>query len=300
MNVGGRGLLPLLALLYAASYWGFVWYPIRWLEGLGMEGLWQTLVSYSAALALITLLRGLSLKPLAGQGGNAFWLSLASGWTNVAFVLAVIDGEVVRVLILFYLSPLWAALLGRWLLAEPIRTHTGIMLTLGLSGAVVMLWQPGMLDAPVARADWLALSAGIGFALTNVMTRRIQGVSDRLKTQLAWAGVVAVSGLWLLARSGPVPDVAYPGWLGALALGILGFFFATLAVVYAVSRMPIQRSSVIMLFEILVGAVSSWLLAGEVIEWREWLGGALIIGAGLVAVSYRTDGSESSRDPDPC
>ena len=294
MNVRDRGPLPLLALLYAASFWGFVWYPIRLLEGLGLSGLWQTLISYAAALALITLLRGLPLKSLTGQGRNAFWLTLASGWTNVAFVLAVIDGEVVRVLILFYLSPLWAALLGRWLLAEPIRPHTGFMLTLGLAGAVIMLWQPGALQTPVNRADWLALSAGVAFALTNVMTRRMQGVSDRLKTQLAWAGVVAISGLWLLVATLPVPHVTAAAWLGALALGVLGFFFSTLAVVYAVSRMPIQRSSVIMLFEIVVGALSAWLLAGEGMGWREWLGGTLIVGAGLIAMSYgETDGGES-------
>jgi len=80
--------------------------------------------------------------------------------------------------------------------------------------------------------------------------------------------------------------VALGGWLGTLLLGLLGFMFSTLAVVYAVSRMPVQRSSVIMLFEILVGAVSAWLIAGESMQWREWLGGAMIVGAGLIAVFY--------------
>ena len=178
----GRGLLPLGALLYAASFWGFVWYPVRMLEELGMSGLWQTLVAYSAALLVLSLVRGFSLTTLAGHGQHAAWLTLSSGWTNVAFLLAVIDGEVVRVLILFYLSPLWAVLLSRWLLAEPIRPHTGLMLGLGLAGAAVMLWQPNALDSPANTADWLALSAGFAFALTNVMTRRMRVVSDQLKT----------------------------------------------------------------------------------------------------------------------
>lgn len=284
--IRGNGLGPLFALLYAASFWGFVWYPVRLLDGLGMTGLWQTFVCYSAALALLVLLHGLPLKSLAGQQRDAFWLVLSSGWTNVAFLLAVIDGEVVRVLILFYLSPLWAVLLGRWLLREPIRRHTGIMLLLGLAGAVTMLWRPRALQAEAGMADWLALSAGFAFALTNVMTRRMRRVSDSLKAQLAWIGVVVISLLGLMIQSTPLPVVPLAGWLGAILLGVVGFLSSTLAVVYAVSRMPVQRSSVIMLFEIVVGALSAWLLAGELLSWREWWGGTMIIGAGLVAVFY--------------
>ena len=284
--IHGNGPGPLFALLYAASFWGIVWYPVRLLEGLGMAGLWQALVSYAGALLLLTLVRGMPLASLRGHRSDAIWLVLAAGWTNVAFLLAVIDGEVVRVLILFYLSPLWAVMLGRWLLTEVIRPHTGIMLVLGLAGAVIMLWQPGALDTPANRADWLAMSAGFTFALTNVMTRRMRATSDQIKTQLAWLGVIGVSLVWLLLGSEPLPDAPLAGWLGALALGVFGFLFSTLAVVYAVSRMPIQRSSVIMLFEVVVGAVSAWLLAGELLSWREWLGGVMIIGAGLVAIFY--------------
>ena len=148
---------------------------------------------------------------------------LAAGWTNVAFLLAVIDGEVVRVLILFYLSPLWAALLGRWLLGEALGIHTALMLLLGLSGAVVMLWQPGALDRGLGQADGLGLSAGFAFALANVMTRRLQALGDVIKTQLSWIGVVSVSLLWLLFRGEAWPSVPLAGWLGALALGGVRF-----------------------------------------------------------------------------
>lgn len=283
---GTRGLLPVAALLYAATFWGLVWYPVRELEELGVAGLWQTLVAYGAALITLALLRPISLSPLHGHARDAFWLALASGWTNVAFLLAVLDGEVVRVLILFYLSPLWAVLLGRWLLHEAIRPHTGLMLALGLIGAAIMLWQPQALDRPANAADWLALSSGFAFALTNVMTRRMRVVSDRIKTQLAWVGVVAISMLWLMVVPTPLPEAAPMAWLGTVLLGVLGFFFSTLAVVYAVSRMPVQRSSVIMLFEILVGAVSAWWIAAEAMQWREWFGGAMIVAAGLIAVYY--------------
>ena len=285
MNVSHRGPWPLLALLYAATFWGLVWYPARWLEQAGVAGLWQTLVSYGSALAVMLLARGFPLRGLGRDPWAVGVLVLAAGWTNVAFLLAVIGDQVVRVLILFYLSPLWATLLGHWLLGERLRPLTWLALALGLGGAVVMLYRPDVLQQPVGRGDWLALSAGFAFAVTNVMTRRLQGLSDQVKTELAWLGVVLVSLAMLLLEGDPLPRADWTGWAGAVALGVPGFLLSTLAVVYAVSRMPVQRSSVIMLFEVLVGALSAWWLAGETLGLREWLGGAMIIGGGLVAMS---------------
>ncbi len=285
MNVSHRGPWPLLALLYAATFWGLVWYPARWLEQAGVAGLWQTLVSYGSALAVMLLARGFPLRGLGRDSWAVGVLVLAAGWTNVAFLLAVIGDQVVRVLILFYLSPLWATLLGHWLLGERLRPLTWLALALGLGGAVVMLYRPDVLQQPVGRGDWLALSAGFAFAVTNVMTRRLQGLSDQVKTELAWLGVVLVSLAMLFLEGDPLPRADWTGWAGAVALGVPGFLLSTLAVVYAVSRMPVQRSSVIMLFEVLVGALSAWWLAGETLGLREWLGGAMIIGGGLVAMS---------------
>ncbi|RMG34651.1 MAG: DMT family transporter [Gammaproteobacteria bacterium] len=291
-GVGTGGLWPLLALLYAATYWGLIWWPARWLEQAGVAGIWQALVSYGSALLVMTLVRGFPLAGLRREPGLVLVLVAAAGWTNVAFLLAVIGDQVVRVLILFYLSPLWAALLGHWILGERLRPLTWVMLALGLAGAVVMLYRPGVLQQPIGKGDWLALSAGLGFALTNVMIRRLRWLGDQIKTQLAWLGVVAVSLVMILVWRIAPPDAGWQGWAGAVALGVPGFLFSTLAVVYAVSRMPVQRSSVIMLFEIVVGAVSAWLLADETLGLQEAIGGIMIVGAGLIAVRLHEERGE--------
>jgi hypothetical protein len=44
-----------------------------------------------------------------------------------------------------------------------------------------------------------------------------------------------------------------------------------------VARIPANRASIIMLFEIVVTALSAWLLAGETPGPREWAGGACIV-----------------------
>ena len=286
-------LLPILALLLAATFWGLIWWPLRALEQAGLTGAWQALASYAAGLVVLAPLAWRHRAELRHHGRALWLLALAAGWTNVAFILAVLDGTVVRVLLLFYLSPVWSALLGRIFLQEPLTARTAATLSLGLAGTLLMLWDPtaGML-AGFGVADWLALSSGLAFAATNVATRHLQGVSLWSRTWMTQLGVVGVAGLAILWLGQAPPAVGPEAWSGAAALGLVGFLFITLAVVYGVSHMPIQRSAVIMLFEILVGALSAWVLAGEALTLSEWLGGALILAAGLVAIRPAGRGAE--------
>ena len=49
------------------------------------------------------------------------------------------------------------------------------------------------------------------------------------------------------------------------------------------AALPANRAIVILLSELVVAALSSWWLAGETMELREWLGGGLIVAASLVS-----------------
>ena len=69
----------------------------------------------------------------------------------------------------------------------------------------------------------------------------------------------------------------------AVLLGLAGFLVMALAVQYGVTHMPLHRSAVILLFELIVGAVSSLLLTDERVLLQEWLGGALILMAAYLA-----------------
>ena len=57
----------------------------------------------------------------------------------------------------------------------------------------------------------------------------------------------------------------------------------TLTVLYGVTHMPVHRSAVILLFELVVGAVSALLLTDEIVLYREWLGGFMIVTAAYMA-----------------
>lgn len=274
---------PTAALLYSAFFWGVVWYPLRLLEAQGLTGIWQTLASFLVAAVLFLPFVYKGFQGWREQPWSLMFMMLAIGWTNIAFVLAMLHGEVVRVLLLFYLSPLWTAILGRWLVHEPWTGKTFLLLGLGLGGAVITLWEPTLHHKPLDFADILALTAGFSFATSNVLNRRMTVITVHAKTGASLVGVVLISAAIIVVMAEPWPQVDASTWAWSGVLGVLGFLLASLTAIYGFTHMPAQRASVIILSEIIVGAISAWALANEYISLQELFGGALIVSAGLVA-----------------
>ena len=273
-----QGIYPVAALLIGASLWGVIWYPMRLLEGGGLGGIWLSLTLYVSAL-LVSLPRTAgSIPEFSRHPVLLILLMLAAGWTNIAFIEAVLEGNILRVLLLFYLSPLWATLMG-WLFLRERITRVGFAsLVIAMSGALLMLWNP-ILGAPwpQGKADWMALTSGFAFALSNVIVRKMQDISVAAKALAVWAGVVLVAVIMIALFSIPMPKPSISIFGGAVALGVFGILLMTTLVQYGVTHMPVHRSAVITLFELVAGAISQQLLTNEVVTMREWVGGVLIV-----------------------
>ncbi|QKT02446.1 DMT family transporter [Ectothiorhodospiraceae bacterium 2226] len=283
--------LSVFSLLLAALLWGLFWYPLRWLEAHGVPGLWAALVIYGGTLVVaLPMLRG-QASHLRGYPGLLAVVALGSGWTNTMFILAMLDGNVLRVMLLFYLAPAWATLFGWAFLGERITRAFLLALAIALIGAAVMLWSPqaGM-PWPQTRADWLALSAGMAFAITNTAVRRLVSVPIRVKAPVAWLGAVAFALVLLAVGAEPAaaPPLGYAVLVG-FVFGAVVMVAMTVAVQYGVSRMPVHLSAVILLSQLVVGAVSAHVLTDEVVLLREWVGGALIALAAYLVGTRRTE-----------
>lgn len=276
--------LAITSLVYAAALWGLVWYPYRLLNEAGVGGIASSFFTY--ALPLVAL-GWLYARELHRARGRWLWLAalgLAAGWTNLAYVLAVLQGEVVRVLLLFYLSPLWTVLFARLLLNEKLNRVGVMVMALSLGGALVMLWQPnGELPLPTNRAEWLALSAGMMFALANVISRHLGGVAEGARSVVIWFGAAALSlaGLWLHPGELEFAGNADSGvWLLLLGVGA-AIGSMTYAVQYGLARVPANQAIVIFLFELVVAAVAAYFLSQERMGPQEWAGAIMIVTASL-------------------
>jgi drug/metabolite transporter (DMT)-like permease len=289
-NSNKQNLLAIFGLLFGALCWGVVWYPYRIMAEAGVSGVASSFYTYCIATAISAVYFGKHWRGLFAQPKSIIWLSLVAGWTNMSYVLAVIDGEVMRVMLLFYLSPLWTLLLARFWLKEPITKAGIISITVALIGADIMLAGPfsavaNHLPIPRNTAEWMALSSGMGFALTNVITRKSSHLSIRAKSFAVWIGVISVALIFSLfvGDKFPAPNFfSINNWLVMSFIAIL-LIAATLLVQFGVTQLTAIRASVLFLFELVVAAIASYTLAHEVMTLNEWIGGSLIIAAALMA-----------------
>ena len=279
--------LPALALTLNALTWGVSWWPFRELQARGLHPLWATVLIYAVAVVAITLWRRGAWGEL--RRTRSLWLLvLASGTTNACFNWGVTVGDVVRVVLLFYLMPLWAVLLARLLLHEALTRAALLRVALALVGAAVVLWpEQGGLPLPRTLPEWLGVLGGFTFALNNVLLRREAHQPEAARALAMFLGGAGVAGLLattlLLQGAVPPPPAPATGWvLGGLAMGA-AFLIGNMALQYGASRLPANVTAVVLITEVLFASISAVLLGAGIVTPMLALGGAFIVTAALLS-----------------
>ena len=265
----------------------------------GLHPLWATALMYALVLTGLIALRPASLKQ-AWQYPVLLLLAASSGLNNIAFNWAVTVGDVVRVILLFYLMPAWAVLLAWKVLGERPTPAALLRLALAFCGVVLVLLPEG---APASRllqnlslADALALLGGFMFALTNVTLRRLHTVPGPARMFSMFGGcmlmALAVASIGLqVGVVEPFPAVNAT-WVvtGLLLAGVL--MLGNWALQFGAARLAAGTTALVMLSEVMFASVSSALLGASTLSTRTVLGGALILLASLLAaLQFRRPGA---------
>jgi drug/metabolite transporter (DMT)-like permease len=293
-----RTTLPALALVFNAFVWGSSWWIFRRLQAAGLHPLWATAITFTLAALVIVAVRPAALRQVLTT--PALWLLvIAAGATNATFNWAVVIGDVVRVVLLFYLMPLWAVLLAWFVLGERLTPLAAVRIALALAGAAIVLWPQAppdasassgfaaMLPLPRSLADWLGLVGGFSFAFNNVMLRREAERPEEGRALAMFAGgaIVATALAATLSAAGSAawPPPADAAWL--LPTGVLTLVFLTgnLALQYGAARLPANRTAVVMLSEVAFASGSALAFGGGTLTARLAVGGGLIVIAALLA-----------------
>ena len=283
---GGTAAGAAAALVINAFIWGVSWWPFRVLQGYGLHPLWSTALMYLMVFALLLMLRFKSWRGVLANPG--LWLlALASGLTNVGFNWAVTVGDVVRVVLLFYLMPAWSVLVAWLLLGEKPTPASLLRLALAMAGVLIVLKTPDSpWPFPQGGADWLALMGGLTFAITNALLHKFKH-APRSASMLAMFGGGALMALLaaLLGMSQhivPGPDLQTAGIPVLLALS-LAFMVGNAALQYGAARLTASATALVMLTEILFASASATLLGAATFTPRIVLGGSLIVLAAILA-----------------
>ena len=277
---------PELAIVVSGALWGLYWIPVRYLEARGVGAVWLTLGVFVAGLVL--LVPALIRWPHARAAFTPRMLitGLLTGAAFILYSISIALTEVVTAILLFYLSPVWATVLGRLVLAERLTGARLAALGLGLGGLWVVLGGESGVPLPRNAGDWFALAAGVAWAFGTIRVHQDAAVSSTAHvTSLFIGGTAAVLIVSLLpfAEAGPLPLVA----VGPVAI-ILGVAAASVAsgigILWAVRLVSPGRAGLLMMMEVVTGLASAAAFAGEPFGAAEIAGSMLIVAAALVEV----------------
>jgi drug/metabolite transporter (DMT)-like permease len=292
----GSGVLwPSLAVAASALFWGTTWIPFRKVAEAGVPVSWSALLIYLVPAILVLPLIALRWRKVRAGGWPLLAVGGAVGACNALFAAALTMGEVGMIVLLFYLSPIWAALLERLLFGATIARFRVVAIVLGLAGMVALQGLAGRLPFPANLAEWMGLAAGFFWACGLVAGNGTTGTSalDKTTVQFVCATLVGLV-LVLLIGSGeafPAQDrilAALPWILGAAAIWIGPAMGLSL---WGAARMSPTRASMLLMLEVVVAFVSAAWLIGEEVGLNKLIGGALIVSASLVEAwgSARSD-----------
>jgi len=274
------------ALVINAFIWGVSWWPFRQLQDQGLHPLWATALMY---LLIVAGLLAVHAKAWRGFAAHpSLWLlGIAAGLTNVSFNWAVTVGDVVRVVLLFYLMPAWSVLVAWVLLDEKPTAGSLFRLLLAMAGVLVVLKAPDSTwPLPQGAADWLAICGGFSFAVTNSLLRKYGHApsSARMLAMFGGSGLLAtlaaLLGMSIQAVPAPALQAAAIPLLLVLTLAFMG---SNLALQYGAARLTAATTAIVMLTEILFASLSAAALGAAEITPRILLGGSLIVLAAVLA-----------------
>jgi drug/metabolite transporter (DMT)-like permease len=279
--------LAKLACAYSGMVWGLFWIPLRALDEAGVTGAWATALFYLVPALLCLPVALWRWRAVLDGGWGLLLTGLVTGTAVVLYADGLVYTEVIRAMLLYYLTPVWSTLLARLVLKEPITPVRWLAIALGVAGMLVIFGIDVGAPLPRSVGDWMALAGGFLWAVAAVRMRSDPTSSATEFTSLHFIlGAPAAVLIALLPLSGahPVPDAA-------TVAGVLPWLVPTLVVVvmtgsfaamWGASRLSPGIVGILFMTEISVGTATAAIWAGEPFGAREIAGVVLISAAGLV------------------
>ena len=273
------------ACLYAGAVWGLFWIPLRELEDAGFQGLWITVVYFlipALCLIPVTIWRWKYVK----RGGFQLQLTaIISGGALLLYSTSIVYTDVVRAILLFYLTPVWGIILGRIFLGDKISTPRVMAMMLAIIGMLTIFGLGAKFPLPQNLGDWLGLCSGFMWAVAMVLINKNKNHSTIELTVgfFQWSLILSLFAAVLLSPDSlPSFDKIVPVIPLMLTFMVLLILPGTYASLWGPKYLNPGVVGLLFMTEIVVGAMSVAILAGEPFGIREITGVLFIAGASML------------------
>ncbi len=286
-------LLPSMGIALGAALWGLFWIPLRGIEQAGVATAW-TGPTIFACVSLVVLPAAVwRWRNFMAGGAGLFTAGALAGLAFALYASSILLTDVVRALLLFYMTPIWSTALGLAFLGERLTVNRVLALVLGFSGLAVILGAGVQFPWPRETGDWLALAAGLCWSFASV--RLFQGGPTMVfEKAFLFVFCAFVASLFLtqlpLNVESEFPNAAalvggWP-WIAVVTIFLLP---ATYLTIWPTTMLSPARVGILFMAEVIVGVGSAASLTDEPFGTREALGTIFIVGAGIVEVLRRQD-----------
>lgn len=284
-------MLAAIAVILSGSLWGIYWYPLRWLGEIGLGAGWVSFI-FNVVAALVPLpflfAKGARKDLTAGHMLTGLLLGTAFSLYTISLVMT----DVVHAVLLFYLTPVWSTLAGLVWLKQRLTIPRAAAIVLGFIGVAFILGIDEGFPLPRNWGDWIAVASGMLWAIGS-MRSFLKPATGAIVPTFAFAmGGLVSSGVIIVIGASLTAPLASPANIGlalpwVVALSLVIFVPPNFLVLWAAQRIDASRVGILLMSEVMVGAITAGLFSGEPFGIREAVGTVLIVLAALIEVLGR-------------
>jgi drug/metabolite transporter (DMT)-like permease len=274
--------LAVTILFISSVGWGLTWLPVKSINQMGLDGIHLIFIACASTGLLLSPFLFVQRQSWQGNFRYLWLIALLGGLAYLSFQLALVYGNVVRVMILFYLLPVWSVLGGWYILKEKPDWLRVMAVIISLSGAMLILGIDSSTFTGLNWLDVLAIVAGVTFALNNILFRKTAAQPLSGKVSAMFLGCATLTGGYLLFTSAgtALPDNMSP--IYAAAYGVLMLSLVTFGSQWGVTQLEAGRAALIIVMELVTAVVSVALLTDIHLSSREVIGGLMVLTAAMI------------------
>ncbi len=281
-------LLPSIAIAIGAAFWGLFWIPVHGIEDAGVQAFWTGPVIFGASTLLFFPFLLFRMSTIIANWRAIVIPGLMAGFAFALYIASLNLTDVVRAILLFYMSPLWSTLLGILVLKERLTANRIVALVLAFCGLYIVLVVESGLPVPRNTGDWFALLSGLCWSIASV--KLFQGGAHMILEKVTMFVLFALLMslllvFWHQGNLQGMPELAglKKGWYWILMVA-LAMMPITYLTIWPATVLSPGRVGMLLMVEVLVGVSSAAVLTDEPFGLREFVGAILIISAGVVEV----------------
>lgn len=283
-----RNINPNFAIILSTLLWGTWWFPLRLLnESANNNAIPLTLSFLIAGLFLLCF----SLKNVHLLSKRNIVLTLVAATMGAAAMClyneGLLRGNVARILIFFYLTAVWSTIIEIVFLKVPLTISRALSITAGFIGLFIITGLDKGNFLPNSLADIFGILSGLLWSICASLIR----VNKELDVNFGTSIFILMGGIFVLLAtllpdgqiiSGFNSQILFQTYLIILAFAFIWLLPGYWLITYGQDQVDPGRAGILLMFEVVIGIISAYLIANELISIRELLGALFILSAPLV------------------